>query len=168
MFSTNCCFTPPTCTLEIEQRKLSLSDWKSKNATSRSRFKLKFDDPRKPATKQVTIRGSARDLVTLQQVVDGYLRTYLQTSFSADISRQELTLEPQSDNLPLFKTQGLTNHELFFGSLDRDCDGNSITLSTTQLFDLVTAFEAYQHQITLMLTLPRPTDRFHSGVVLQL
>jgi hypothetical protein len=56
-------------------------------------------------------------------------------------------------------------HELFFGSLTHDSDRHSIKLGTVQLFDLVTAIEAYQ---TKMLTLSNSKQLRSSAKVIPL
>ena len=140
-------FTPPTCTLEIVGNKSLLWLDKSADRLKKFHFKLKFDDPRQPTIKQVTIQGDRQDLGELQTALDRYLKNHLQASFRSD----GIVSKPvETTRYPYFKSQGLTNHELFFGSLSHDSDRQNITLGTVQLFDLVAALEAYQTKISTL------------------
>ena len=53
---------------------------------------------------------------------------------------------------PYLQPRGLVNHELFLGSLKRKNSVSKIQLSAVQLFDLVTALEAYHTQIATLTT----------------
>ena len=139
-------FTPPTCTLEIIVNKSLWLD-KSVDRLKKFQFKLKFDDPRKPTIKQVTIQGNQQDLRQLQTALDRYLKNNLQASFRSD---GVVSNPVETTRSPYFKSQGLTNHELFFGSLSHDSDRQNMTLGTVQLFDLVAALEAYQTKISTL------------------
>ena len=149
-------FTPPTCTLEIIGNK---SFWLGKKVEllHKFQFKLKFDDPRQPTTNQVTIEGNKQDLEQLQTALEGYLINQLQPSFSSNTTIPSTRIKAY----PYFQSKGLTNHELFFGSLSNDSDRQQITLGTVQLFDLVTALEAYQTKISSLTNQPetKPTGK---------
>lgn len=121
-------FTPPTCTLKIDY---------SAQKTNKPYFQLSFDDPRIPEAQQITIKGDRQQLEQLCQVVFLRLQTYLSSSFlpssTADNNSKEIELNMQS--------LGLVNHELSVNF--SDSDSAKIELTTVQLFDLVTALEAY-------------------------
>ena len=145
-------FTPPTCTLEIMGDKSPLSRWKNQAVFKKIQFKLKFDDPREPTSKQITIRGTQQDLLQLQTAVNSYIQEHLSASFQSPTStpvklQAEVKLQ---DNHPCLQPQGLVHHKLYFGSLTHDSKVNNIKLSTVQLFDLVTAMEAYQAEIATL------------------
>jgi hypothetical protein len=150
-------FTPPTCTLEIAAKSLFLGRWSDRKV--RQKFKLSFDDPRVPRYKQISIKGDRHSLEQLKTSVDNYLQKFLANSLLFDQRRRE-TVDPNiqhnnynTDNSqPYFQSKGLTEHELFFGNLSHDHTENKTTLSTVQLFDLITALEAFFTQIS---TLPQ-------------
>jgi hypothetical protein len=146
-------FTPPTCTLEITAQKSPFSRRQSLDSTDQLQFELRFDDPRQTTTKLITIKGNQQDFKELQKAINHYIQIHLQSSFSVENSQtnpvSETSRREQQQN-PYLSPQGLMHHELFFGSLIHDGDRPSIRLSTVQLFDLVTALEAYQ---TKMLAL---------------
>ncbi|MGL5834150.1 MAG: DUF4335 domain-containing protein [Waterburya sp.] len=147
-------FTPPTCTLEITEQKLPLSCRQPLDPAKQLQFELRFDDPRQTNVKQTTLKGNQQDLGELHRAISHYTQIQLQSSFQvnnlppapASITRD------QEQPIPYLTPQGLTHHELFFGSLTHDSDRPSIRLGTVQLFDLVTALEAYQ---TKMLALSK-------------
>jgi hypothetical protein len=58
-------YTPPTCTLEVVAKSSPLSRWVGQSLMKDLRFELRFDDPRQPEEKRVTIRGNAGDLGNL-------------------------------------------------------------------------------------------------------
>ncbi|MGL4883632.1 MAG: DUF4335 domain-containing protein, partial [Waterburya sp.] len=139
-------FTPPTCTLEIKEIKSPLSLWVKSTKLQKWQFQLDFDDPRLPTAKQVKITGDRQDLTQLQSAINHYIQEFLQTSFKSNLDI-EINNQPNHKQ-PYLQPQGLVNHQLFFGNLTHNHTADSIQLSTIQLFDLVTALEAYQTQIT--------------------
>ena len=147
MSSTIHRFTPPTCTLEIIGKKSLFSRWISSDVLPKFQFKLKFDDPRQTTLKQVTIQGNQQELLQLQTAIQQYIQIQLQSSFQ--IKNLQTTPKPEfiRDKIPYLTPQGLMHHELFFGFLTHNSDRHSIRLGTVQLFDLVTALEAYQTKI---------------------
>lgn len=147
MSSTIHRFTPPTCTLEIIGKKSLFSRWISSDVLPKFQFKLKFDDPRQTTLKQVTIQGNQQELLQLQTAIQQYIQIQLQNSFQA--KNLQTTPKPEfiRDKIPYLTPQGLMHHELFFGFLTHNSDRHSIRLGTVQLFDLVTALEAYQTKI---------------------
>ncbi len=145
-------FTPPTCTLEIKGKKSLFSRWRNQNILQKFQFQLTFDDPRLPTSKQVKIKGDRQDLEQLQIVINNYIQNFLQASFVGGIEAK-INLKPSVKSLsnqPYLQPKGLVNHELFFGNLTHDSNAAQIKLSTVQLFDLVTALEAYKTQITAL------------------
>ncbi|MGL5942275.1 MAG: DUF4335 domain-containing protein [Waterburya sp.] len=139
-------FTPPTCTLEIKEIKFPLSLWVKSTKLQKWQFQLDFDDPRLPTAKQVKITGDRHNLTQLQSAINHYIQEFLQTSFKSNLDI-EINNQPNHKQ-PYLQPQGLVNHQLFFGNLTHNHTADSIQLSTIQLFDLVTALEAYQTQIT--------------------
>lgn len=147
MSSTIHRFTPPTCTLEIIGKKSLFSRWISSDVLPKFQFKLKFDDPRQTTLKQVTIQGNQQELLQLQTAIQQYIQIQLQNSFQAKNIQTTSKPEVIGDKIPYLTPQGLMHHELFFGFLTHNSDRHSIRLGTVQLFDLVTALEAYQTKI---------------------
>lgn len=147
MSSTIHRFTPPTCTLEIIGKKSLFSRWISSDVLPKLQFKLRFDDPRQTTLKQVTIQGDRQELLQLQTAIQQYIQIQLQSSFPAKNSQTTSKPKVTHDQMPYLSPQGLMHHELFFGFLTHNSDRHSIRLGTVQLFDLVTALEAYQTEI---------------------
>lgn len=73
-------YTPPTCTLEIAAKTSALSRFVGKSVLKDVRFELRFDDPRQPDEKRVTIQGDADGLETLCDVVNSYVQDFLNSS----------------------------------------------------------------------------------------
>lgn len=73
-------YTPPTCTLEIVAKSSPLSHWVKQSLMKDLRFELRFDDPRQPEEKRVTIRGNATDLEMLCDAVNSYVQNILDPS----------------------------------------------------------------------------------------
>lgn len=145
-------FTPPTCTLEIKGKKSVLSRWTNQDLLQNFQFQLRFDDPRLPDSKQVIIQGDREDLELLQGVVSNYVQNFLHASF-LEITVSPINLDYRTKSLsnkPYLQPKGLVNHELFFGHLTQEGTVKKIQLSTVQLFDLVTALEAYNTQISAL------------------
>jgi Domain of unknown function (DUF4335) len=151
-------FTPPTCTLEITEQKLPLPCRQPLNPAKQLQFELRFDDPRQTNVKQTTLKGNQQDLRELQKAINHYTQIQLQSSFQINNLQPDPAskIRDQEQPIPYLTPQGLTHHELFFGSLSHDSDRPSIRLGTVQLFDLVTALEAYQ---TKMLALSEVEQR---------
>ena len=156
-------FTPPTCTLEIKG-KSPLPLWQNKNIPKTFRFRLSFDDPCLPSFDRVTIEGDRRDLERLKTVVDSYIEHYLQTSFqNKNLAEGDSNHDEAGNDRPHLRSQGLTSHQLFFGDLKHDGEQNKIILSTVQLFDLLTALEAYRIQSLLA---KQKQNRFPTSMLL--
>ncbi|NJL90185.1 MAG: DUF4335 domain-containing protein [Coleofasciculaceae cyanobacterium SM2_1_6] len=140
---------------------------------SRISFVLSFDDPRR-TVESMTVKGDRSQIDRLYLAVNVYIQELLnkkglaakepqgQVSLnsnptggrSAQPSRTQ-TLAPQklspqtlgaNSTSPYLQPQGFLTHRLYLGELQT---GNltSIDLTTTQLFDLVTALDAYTNEI---------------------
>lgn len=146
-------FTPPTCTLEIIGNRSSLSRWANKNISQKIRFQLRFDDPRKPTAKQITISGDQQDLLLLHNAVNSYTQQNLNASFQSPlaIESNRKTSSENNHNYPYLTSQGLVHHQLFLKSLSHDGNSDRICLSTVQLFDLVTALTAYEAEMAVIV-----------------
>lgn len=136
-------FTPPTCTLEI----VSKSPFYLIKSKNKLQFELRFDDPREPTRDRSVIKGDRQDLEKLETEVVRYVGQYLTSTFQPIDNINEPELSESCKDRPRLKTQGLVNHELFFGRLTHDNLDRTI-LSTIQLFDLMTALEAFKTQAT--------------------
>lgn len=155
-------FTPPTCTLEIKGNRSLLSRWKKQDLLKKFQFQLSFDDPRMPTSKQVEIKGHHEDFDQLKTAVDKYIQNYLHSSFvfpSNSLASEPSPNEKINDKLNgrkfnsndvFFEPEGLTNHQLFLANLSHDAATNKIKLSTVQLFDLVSALEAYGVEVAAL------------------
>jgi Domain of unknown function (DUF4335) len=146
-------FTPPTCTLEITGQKLFFPHRQPLDPDKQLQFELRFDDPRQTTTKQIAIKGNQQDFRALQKAINHYTQIQLQSSFQVKNIQTEppsQTKDQEPSQIPYLTPQGLMHHELFFGSLNHDSDRPSIRLGTVQLFDLVTALEAYQTKMLVL------------------
>ena len=141
-------FTPPTCTLEIKGKKSPLSQWTDQDVLKKMQFRLSFDDPRLPSSQQVLLKGDRHDLESLKISVDRYMQNFLHNSLALNINIKNN--HHTASNEPYLQPKGLTNHELFFGGISHDNQENKTTLTTVQLFDLVTALEAYGTHISAL------------------
>ncbi len=150
-------FTPPTCTLEIKAKKSPWSRWTKKEVLKKLRFRLSFDDPRIPESKQITIKGDRTQLEQLHEAVSNYIQEFLHASFQPT-NKPETDLERnlKSSTKPCLQPQGLVCHKLFLGSLANQTSEPQIKLSTVQLFDLVTALEECSTQIAAVPELATP------------
>ncbi len=140
-------FTPPTCTLEVKGKKPLFGSGTNQHLDKHRNFQLKFDDPREVTSNQITIKGDQQDLERLQAAINRYVQKYLSASFQS--IDKSINFNPQviHNNQPYLKSEGLVNHQLFFGSLIHNGKDEQIKLSTVQLFDLVTALAAYQTEL---------------------
>lgn len=140
-------FTPPTCTLEIIDKRSLFLTRISEATAAKIQFQLRFDDPRQPTAKQVTIEGDRQELLELQAVVQEYVQTQLTSSLRAEAIDKNIAINSVKEQLPYIQSQGLAHHNLFFGSLTNDSEDSKIKLGTVQLFDLLTALEASETAI---------------------
>ena len=151
MFITFHRFTPPTCTLEIKGNKSPLSRWTNREMFKKLQFQLSFDDPRLPTSKQVKIKGSQSDLEQLKIAVDRYVQEFLHASLNPVAKSNVFKIHHKlNNNSPYLKPKGLVVHQLFLANLTHDAAADNIQLNTVQLFDLVTALEAYTTQFVVL------------------
>jgi hypothetical protein len=149
-------FTPPTCTLEICAENSPLNRWTDRNLLKDLQFQLSFDDPRLPTEKQVTIKGDHNQLEQLYEVVTNYVQNFLQLSLVENYSSdQALLIRSSSEsktntNKPELRPLNLVNHELHLGNLNNQTLNQIIKLSSSQLFDLSSALEEYQTEISAL------------------
>ncbi|MGK7931017.1 MAG: DUF4335 domain-containing protein [Microcystaceae cyanobacterium] len=143
-------YTPPTCTLNIWATLSPLSRWTNLNIVDGLKFELLFDDPRLLDQEQMSITGNHEQLESLAEVVSHYVQRFLQkTTFSEhsqpltrhDTALQEITHSPQLTN------KGFLFHELDLGSLGKHLSRSSITLNSSQLFDLADALDSYRQDL---------------------
>ncbi|AFZ34819.1 hypothetical protein Sta7437_1249 [Stanieria cyanosphaera PCC 7437] len=148
-------FTPPTCTLEIWAENSLFYRWNNHNFLKNLQFKLSFDDPRLPTEKQITIQGDLYQLEQLYEVVNNYVHNFLQLSLVENYSPDQALLTKQSSqtitntNQPQLQPLNLVNHELNLGNLNQQHLDQKIKLSSSQLFDIFTALEEYQTEISV-------------------
>ncbi|MEM7761360.1 MAG: DUF4335 domain-containing protein, partial [Cyanobacteria bacterium P01_A01_bin.40] len=95
--------------------------------------------------------GKQQDLLRLQNAINHYVQEHLHASFQLLTSQKKSPATAKlRENHPYLESQGLVNHKLYFGNLLHDGDDDYIKLSTVQLFDLVTALEAFQAEIATL------------------
>ncbi|NEU75273.1 DUF4335 domain-containing protein [Hassallia byssoidea VB512170] len=73
-------YTPPTCTLEVLAQSSSLSGWMGKSVLKQLNFELRFDDPRLPEERRISIKGDRDQLEALYSAVTNYVQEFLQKS----------------------------------------------------------------------------------------
>ncbi|MGI8504867.1 MAG: DUF4335 domain-containing protein [Hassallia sp.] len=73
-------YTPPTCTLEVMAQSSSLSGWMGKSVLKQLNFELRFDDPRLPEERRISIKGDRDQLEALYSAVTNYVQEFLQKS----------------------------------------------------------------------------------------
>ena len=143
-------FTPPTCTLEIWGENSALSRWTKKKVVKNIQFKLSFDDPRNLDAEPIIIKGDRDKLEQLYDTVLTYTGNFLEQSFTASSPTYVATINqpvPANDK-PYLSSKGLVEHEFNVGNLTTNKDLTTINLSATQLFDLISALEEYNAEIS--------------------
>ncbi len=148
-------YTPPTCTLIVE----TPTNWLSKiyrkssqiNLASLDNFNfvLSFDDPRQTAD-GLTFKGDRSLLEQLRLVVNTYVQNFL--AAPPQLGNPSAKTLPNSA-LPRLQQQDLLTHTLYLGQLPQTTAAK-IDLTTTQLFDLATALDAYTEE----LSIPAPVN----------
>ncbi|MDJ0660976.1 MAG: DUF4335 domain-containing protein [Crocosphaera sp.] len=156
-------YTPPTCTLKLWDKRPMLSRWGELVSLDNIEFELQFDDPRLLEEDQVTVKGDRIQLELLCNVVQTYVKNFLhQTAFywqatvEKPLSPTQPTVDTETIIPPSLSPQGLLNHHLTFGSLASQASHAEVTLSISQLFDLLNALETYNNTI-VTLTSPKTT-----------
>lgn len=171
-------YTPPTCTLEVLAQSSPLSRWIGKTVLKQVSFELRFDDPRLPEERRITIRGDRDQLEALCDTVASYVQQFLQqppetfwVSFSttsdssqvseadklADSAQVPRTLKPTAAKTPgthiHLEPSSSATHQLFLGPLANQVSGPSTQLTLLQLFDLATALDEYSVDVMTLPTL---------------
>ncbi|HAC65824.1 MAG TPA: hypothetical protein DCF68_20410 [Cyanothece sp. UBA12306] len=171
-------YTPPTCTLELWDKRSYFSRWRQKAAFEELNFVLKFDDPRLLEEEQITLEGTLPKLEILSNVVGSYVQNILhqtinclavthnssveETACLTSVSPPEKNGSKSEKSLslpPTLQPQGFLFHELVLGSLDTQAIHKSVNLTASQLFDLLNALEEYHRDIT-SLSSPQNATRF--------
>jgi hypothetical protein len=147
-------FTPPTCTLEIWSKNSPLSRWTNKIVVKDVRFKLSFDDPRILEAKPITISGDRNKLDRFYDLILSYTENFLEQSFSDRLSTLA-SLDRESKSGSTLQTKALVNHQFNLDDFNLNSEENLalISLSATQLFDLVSALEEYKTEIAVLAQL---------------
>lgn len=162
-------YTPPTCTLEIWANSTKTSAFwlpgSSKN--NELEFALHFDDPKFSEEEQVTLEGTTSDLELLSNAVINYVHHFLGSVTLSNNLSPKPTQTPQKS--PVLASLGLLSHKLLFGDLG--ASKPTVTLSASQLFDLVEILEQYQADAQTLSTTASQSKRKFSialltGVVL--
>jgi len=174
-------YTPPTCTLEVTASSSALSRWTNRTVLKNLQFQLSFDDPKLMPDQQVMVSGDQNQLEALHQMVTDYVQQLLGQAPAAVNWEPSLCLDQrdppsaqrpnqQPDSLPepaipsresdspqalALQPEGLLSHELSLGSLANSESGETVRLSTLQLFDLANALEDY-HAESLSLPVAEP------------
>lgn len=151
-------YTPPTCTLKLWDKRHLLSRWGELISLDSIEFELQFDDPRLLEEDQVIIKGDRIQLELLRNVVQTYVKNFLHNtgSYIDGIPEIQLsqnhqeTTNPKAIASPSLSPQGLLSHHLALGSLASQASHSSVSLSLSQLFDLVNALEAYNKTIVTL------------------
>ncbi len=151
-------YTPPTCTLKLWDKRPWSARWGELISLDNIEFELQFDDPRLLAEDQVTLKGDRQQLELLSDVVQSYVQNFLHQT-NPHLNPVNLESSHRSRNQiipPSLSPQGLLTHHLALGSLASQASHPSVTLSISQLFDLLNALDAYSHTI-ITLTTPKTT-----------
>ena len=148
-------YTPPTCTLLVE----TPANWLSKISRKSEQlnlanvgnfnFALSFDDPRQTG-EGITVKGDRSLFDRLHLVVNTYIQRLLATPPQLIPAATKAQTTPA--NLQL-QQQDLFTHTLYLGEIP-PTTVSKIDLTTTQLFDLATALDAY----TRDLDIPTPVN----------
>ncbi|BBA79436.1 hypothetical protein RGRSB_0918 [cyanobacterium endosymbiont of Rhopalodia gibberula] len=161
-------YTPPTCTLELWDKRSCLSRWRKEASPKELNFVLNFDDPKLLEEQQVTLQGNFPQLEVLCDVVACYAQNFLyqtvnyltvtnQSSFedticSAESSSSTPSIEKIDElNLPpSLRPKGFLSHQLNLGSLETKASHSFVSLTSSQLFDLLNALEDYQEDLAIL------------------
>ncbi|HEY9697814.1 MAG TPA: DUF4335 domain-containing protein [Trichocoleus sp.] len=167
-------YTPPTCTLEIMATGSALSRWTDRAVLKNLRFRLSLDDPTLPEEEQVTVEGDRIELEALCDRIESYVQrllsrssdlspiTHLQSATEASslatvqaIDSPELEAAAVETGIQVQPKSSLS-HELHLGTLATEESGETVPLSTLQLFDLANALDEYQAEAVSLPALGRP------------
>ena len=161
-------YTPPTCTLELWDKRSYLSRWREEVSPKELNFVLNFDDPKLLEEQQVTLQGDLSQLEILCDVVACYAQNLLyqtvncltithQSSFEDNICSAKLSsstpLSEETNELnlsPSLQPKGFLSHQLNLGSLETKASHSFVSLTSSQLFDLLNALKDYQEDLTIL------------------
>ena len=174
-------YTPPTCTLQVVAYSSPVSRWVGSKVVKEVQFDLRFDDPKSPSEKQISITGDRQQLESLHTVVTDYIQELLTLSPESFAALGQETLSPpvdvesdvwllpaedippkpaisdrliaQSNSFALKPTK--VAHNLFLGALATPETGEFVQLSLLQLFDLATALDEYKSDLIALPTVGR-------------
>ena len=170
-------YTPPTCTLELWDKRSGLSRWREEASLKELNFVLSFDDPKLLEEQQVTLQGDLLQLTVFYDVVASYTQNLLyqtvncftvthQSSLEKTICSATLhsliPLSKEIDKLnlpPSLQRKGFLRHELKLGSLETKASHSFVSLSSSQLFDLLNALEDYQEDLSVLSSSENSTQR---------
>lgn len=170
-------YTPPTCTLELWDKRSGLSRWREEASLKELNFVLSFDDPKLLEEQQVTLQGDLPQLTVFYDVVTSYTQNLLyQTVNSFTVTHQSplenticsarlsssIPSSEETDKLnlpPSLQPKGFLSHELKLGSLETKASHSFVSLSSSQLFDLLNALEDYQEDLTVLSSSENFTQR---------
>ncbi|MBW4478333.1 MAG: DUF4335 domain-containing protein [Tolypothrix brevis GSE-NOS-MK-07-07A] len=182
-------YTPPTCTLEVMAQSSSLSGWTGKSVLKQLNFELRFDDPRLPEERRISIKGDRNQLEALYNAVTNYVQEFLQKSpesfwanFSEPKDSTKVSEDPElkafnqtlipKETLKSFnnfqmpgaeihlESNSYLTHNLFLGSLANQISGGVIQLTLLQLFDLATALDEYSAEVMALPALNARSSTF--------
>jgi hypothetical protein len=146
-------YTPPTCTLMVETPTNWLSKISRKSeplslaSLDNIKFVLSFDDPRQTVD-GVTVKGDLLDRLR------GEVNTYVQNFLASPPQLgSPASKTPPNSGIPRLQQQDFLTHTLYWGQLPQTTVAK-IDLTTTQLFDLATALDAYTEE----LDIPTPAN----------
>ena len=175
-------YTPPTCTLQVVAYSSPVSRWVGSKVVKEVQFDLRFDDPKSPSEKQISITGDRQQLESLHTVVTDYIQELLTLSPESFAALGQETLSPAVDvesdvwllpaeDLPpqpvkgdrliaqsnsfAIKPASKVAHNLFLGALATPATGEFVQLSVLQLFDLATALDEYRSDLIALPTIGR-------------
>jgi Domain of unknown function (DUF4335) len=161
-------YTPPTCTLELWDKRSCLSRWWEEASPKELNFVLNFDDPKLLEEQQVTLQGDFPQLKVLCDVVACYAQNLLyqtvncftvthQVSFAKTTCSPELSSStPSSEEIdelnlpPSLRPKGFLSHQLNLGFLETQASHSFVSLTSSQLFDLLNALEDYKKDLSVL------------------
>ncbi|XLQ11539.1 MAG: DUF4335 domain-containing protein [cyanobacterium endosymbiont of Epithemia adnata isolate EadnSB Bon19] len=161
-------YTPPTCTLELWDKRSYLSRWREEGYPKELNFVLNFDDPKLLEEQQVTLQGDLPQLEVLCDVVACYVQNLLyqtvncltvthQVSFEKTTCSSELSSsKPSSEEIdelnlpPSLQPKGFLSHQLNLGFLETQASHSFVSLTSSQLFDLLNALEDYKEDMSVL------------------
>ncbi|YAI81972.1 MAG: DUF4335 domain-containing protein [cyanobacterium endosymbiont of Rhopalodia sterrenbergii] len=161
-------YTPPTCTLELWDKRSYLSRLREKASPKELNFVLNFDDPKLLEEQQVMLQGDFPQLEVLCDVVACYAQNLLSQTVNCLTMTHQISFEdttcpaklssppPLSEEIdelnlpPSLRPKGFLSHQLNLGFLETKASHSFVSLTSSQLFDLLNALEDYQEDLTVL------------------